>query len=322
MTALTASFSSVAWRQSGGIAPRLRSGGALPSIAPTASSAGGAERVLDDEERQPRDPEGAELADREALERSRPDQPRGRAGLRQLDGVVETPRRARPSVGRAREDHVARLRELREELGRRGRRGIRLPPADNRLDAVLGGEERADLVRQPVEIRLGVVEEADGAALQRRRQRRHRHRFLRRHPDGAQDANRCHPFLRATPVDRTSSRPRFSCSSVRTERLIETWIDSTGSALPTRWMTSVPVNSWARSSVDAKPLSVRTSQFSTMGAILPQWSDRSTSGPPPPARASTTPRAVPSRGGSARSRTSPPSRGTAASSTTRPGCSS
>src|SRR3989441_7906706 len=94
-----------------------------------------AERVLDDEERQPRDPEGAELADREALERSRPDQPRGRAGLRQLDGVVETPRRARPSVGRAREDHVARLRELREELGRRGRRGIRLPPPDNRLDA-------------------------------------------------------------------------------------------------------------------------------------------------------------------------------------------
>src|SRR5205823_9797833 len=66
--------------------------------------------------------------------------------------------------------------------------------------SVLGGEERADLVRQPVEIRLGVVEEADGAALQRRRQRRHRHRFLRRHPDGAQDANRCHPFLRATPV--------------------------------------------------------------------------------------------------------------------------
>src|SRR2546422_5275495 len=41
MTALTASFSSVAWRQSGGIAPRLRSGGALPSIARTRSSVGG-----------------------------------------------------------------------------------------------------------------------------------------------------------------------------------------------------------------------------------------------------------------------------------------
>src|SRR5437879_8779130 len=34
-------------------------------------------------------------------------------------------------------------------------------------------------------------------------------------------------------------------------------------------MTSVPVNSCARSSVDARPLSVRTSQVSTMGAILP-----------------------------------------------------
>src|SRR5207249_5574201 len=280
-----------------------------------------AERVLDDEERQSRDPEGAELTDGEALERGRPDQPRGRAGFRQLDCVVETPRRARPSVGRAREDDVARLRELGEELGRRGRRGVRLPPADDRPHPMLGGEERADLVRQPVEVRLGVVQEADDAALQRRRQRRHRHRLLRRHPDRAPDENACHPFLRVTTMERASSRPRFSSSSVRTERLIETWIDSTGSVLPTRWMTSVPVNSWARSSVDAKPLSVRTSQVSAMGAILPQWSSPSTSGPLPPARASTTPRAGPSQGGSVRSRTSPPSRGTAASSTTRPGCS-
>src|SRR5205823_13979806 len=96
-----------------------------------------AERVLDDEERQSRDAEGAELTDGEALERGRPDQPRGRAGFRQLDCVVETPRRARPSVGRTREDDVARLRELGEEFGRRGRRGVRLSPADDRPHPVL-----------------------------------------------------------------------------------------------------------------------------------------------------------------------------------------
>src|SRR5256712_2237056 len=228
-----------------------------------------AERVLDDEERQARDPERAELTHGEPLERGRRDEPGRCTGLRQLHRVVETPRRARPSVGRAREDHVARLRQLREHLGRCGRRGVRLPATDDRLHPVLGTQKRANLVRQPVEVHLGVVEEADGAALEGRRQRRHSHRFPRRLADRAQDANACHDLLRVTPVDRASSRPRLSCSSARIERLIETLIDSTGSELPARWMTSVPVNSCARSSVDARPLSVRTSQVSTMGAILP-----------------------------------------------------
>src|SRR5712692_3566536 len=300
-------------------ARELLDGLARPAPDPLGSLA--AERVLDDEERQARDPERAELTHGEPLERGRRDEPGRRAGLRQLHGVVETPRRARPSVGRAREDHVARLRQLREHLGRCGRRGVRLPATDDRLHPVLGTQKRADLVRQPVEVRLGVVEEADDAALEGRRQRRYPHRFPRRLADRAQDANACHDLLRVTPVDRASSRPRLSCSSARIERLIETWIDSTGSELPARWMTSVPVNSCARSSVEARPLSVRTSQLSTMGAILPQWSSPSTSGPPPRARASTTPRAIPSPGACARSHTSPPSPRTVASSTTRPGCS-
>jgi hypothetical protein len=55
--------------------------------------------MLEYEERKPRDAERADLAQREALKDGRGDDAGGRARLRQLDGVVETPRRARPSVG-------------------------------------------------------------------------------------------------------------------------------------------------------------------------------------------------------------------------------
>jgi hypothetical protein len=57
------------------------------------------ERMLEHEERKPGDAERADLAQREALKDGRGDDAGGRARLRQLDGVVETPRRARPSVG-------------------------------------------------------------------------------------------------------------------------------------------------------------------------------------------------------------------------------
>ena len=67
------------------------------------------------------------------------------------------------------------------------------------------------------------------------------------------------------PVDRVSRRPRFSCSSARTVRLIATDTDSTGSGSPSRWMTSEPTNLSARSSVAANPLKVRISHVSGMG---------------------------------------------------------
>jgi len=58
-----------------------------------------AEGVIDDEQGQTGGAECAQLTDGEALEcRGRDEAGRG-AGLGQLDGVVETPRRARPSVG-------------------------------------------------------------------------------------------------------------------------------------------------------------------------------------------------------------------------------
>ena len=57
--------------------------------------------------------ERAQLTDGESLERGGRDESGGRAGLGQLDGVVETPRRARPSVGGAGEDDVAVLAHAR-----------------------------------------------------------------------------------------------------------------------------------------------------------------------------------------------------------------
>ena len=57
------------------------------------------EGVLDHDEGEPGDAEGAQLARRESLENRRADQAGRSARLCQLDGVVETPRRAGPSVG-------------------------------------------------------------------------------------------------------------------------------------------------------------------------------------------------------------------------------
>jgi len=72
--------------------------------------------------------------------------------------------------------------------------------------------------------------------------------------------------------ERVSRRARLSCSSTRIERFTRMAMDSTGSLLPARWMTRVPVNSSARSSVAESPRSVRTSQESGMGGILPRVS--------------------------------------------------
>ena len=58
-----------------------------------------AERMLDRDERKPGDTERGELAPREPLEHRRADDRAGSSRLRQLDGVVETPRRAGSSVG-------------------------------------------------------------------------------------------------------------------------------------------------------------------------------------------------------------------------------
>src|SRR5207237_9190605 len=116
--------------------------------------------------------------------------------------------------------------------GRSG--GVGLAAPDDGLDPVLGGDNRADLVGEQVEVRLPVVDEADRTAGHRSMQRRNAHGVGGGHTDGTQDANLAHDVLRLTPVDRASSRPRLSCSSARTVRLISTVTDSTGSGLPSR----------------------------------------------------------------------------------------
>src|SRR5262249_6099378 len=139
-----------------------------------------------------------------------------------------------PSVGRAGEDDVAVFREAREDLWSGRRCGVGLAASDDRLDPVLCGEDRADLVGQQIEVRLAVVDEANRTAGQRSLQRPYARAVAGRHTDGTQDADLAHDVLRVIPVDRASSRPRFSCSSASTVRLIATVTDSTGSGLPSR----------------------------------------------------------------------------------------
>src|SRR5207237_1422777 len=221
--------------------------------------------MLDRDERKPGDTERAHLALREPLEHRRADDRAGSSRLRQLDGVVETPRRAGSSVGRAGEDDVTVLRQARQNLRSGRRRGVRLAAPDHRFDAVLCGEDRADLVGKQVEVRLPVVDEADGAAGEGSGKLGHGDPATPGDTDRAQDANVAHVVLRLMPVDRASSRPRFSCNSVRTVRLIATVTDSTGSGSPSRWMTSEPTNFSARSSVAANPLKVSISHVSGIG---------------------------------------------------------
>ena len=54
-----------------------------------------------------------------------------------------------------------------------------------------------------------------------------------------------------------------------TERFTRTTTDSTGSLVPTRWITSVPVNSSARSSVAESPRSMSISHVSAMAVSYP-----------------------------------------------------
>src|SRR5207244_10667948 len=93
-----------------------------------------------------------------------PDKSRRCAALRQLYGVVESARRAGASGGGAGEDEVARLGELGQDRGRRRRRRVRLLPVQDPPDAVPLAEEGTDVVDEPVEVRLVVVDEADRAS--------------------------------------------------------------------------------------------------------------------------------------------------------------
>jgi hypothetical protein len=85
-----------------------------------------AERMVDDQQRQSGDAERGQLTDGQTLECRGRDEAGGGTALRQLDGVVETPRRAGPSVRGAGEDDVALLAELGDDLGRRRRAAFAL----------------------------------------------------------------------------------------------------------------------------------------------------------------------------------------------------
>jgi hypothetical protein len=123
-------FSSCAADQTDELLDRLHGAAGDPFRALTA------EWMFDEEQWHPRDPERRHLTHGEPLEHGGPDQSGGRAGLRDLDRVVETPRRAGPSVRGAGEDDVTLLRHLHDDLGGGGRGRVGLAPVDDLRDAV------------------------------------------------------------------------------------------------------------------------------------------------------------------------------------------
>src|SRR5581483_6004616 len=85
-----------------------------------------AERVLDDQQREILHPERVGLVVGQGLERGRGDDHRRRARPVQHHRVVDTPRRAGPSV-RGAGQHQVEVAEAGEDLGRRRAGGVRLP---------------------------------------------------------------------------------------------------------------------------------------------------------------------------------------------------
>src|SRR5262245_51189449 len=151
--------------------------------------------MLDDEQGHPRNAEGAQFTHGEPLEGGGGDQAGGRAQLGDLDCVVETPRRARPSVGRAGQDDVALLGQLGEQFRRRRRGGVGLAPMDDLANAEAVPQEAAQIDRQLVEVVLGVVDEADDQARPVRRQRRDGHPLLLDLSDGVHYPDARHGLL-------------------------------------------------------------------------------------------------------------------------------
>src|SRR5262245_47384196 len=104
----------------------------------------------------------------EGLEGTRRHYQRGRAGPLERHRVVETPRRAGPSVGGAGDDQID-VAEAREDLRRGGRRTVRLPLVDDLRELTLGSEARLHAAEQQLEVRLRVVEESEPFSGQRAR---------------------------------------------------------------------------------------------------------------------------------------------------------
>ena len=79
---------------------------------------------------------------------------------------MDTPRRAGPSVAGAGDDDVAAFRDFPDHRFIGGNRSAALAPGDDCFDAVFGREFGGEVFDQKIKIGLGVVDEADGFALE------------------------------------------------------------------------------------------------------------------------------------------------------------
>ena len=123
-----------------------------------------AERMGNHRDRQVAVAERFRLRASQTGESSRADRDRREPALRRLYAVVDTPRRAGPSVARARDDRVALAGHVLQH-GVSDRHLPRLAVLDDPGHAVARHEQIREIVDEIVEIRLGVVDEADDLAL-------------------------------------------------------------------------------------------------------------------------------------------------------------
>jgi len=106
------------------------------------------------------------------IEAIRDDSRRGNAEPLGRDGVVQTARRAAPSIADGGDEGVDR-RHLRQQLLRDGPARIRLAPPDHVADPVLRAQHRLEVIEEALGADLGIVEQAHRGAIERGERRRH-----------------------------------------------------------------------------------------------------------------------------------------------------
>src|SRR5437762_2848960 len=155
------------------------------------------------------------LGDGEILEGVGPEHGDGHAPALELRRVVETPRRAGPSVGRSRQRDVGGGGDLVDD--RRGMRGARLSPHGDRARAGALDEELGDAPQQHVGVGLGVVEDRYAQASEARPAPRERLDLDGGGAERLRDAQRLHRprvyGLAATPASAAAATTRAASAN-------------------------------------------------------------------------------------------------------------
>jgi len=125
-----------------------------------------ADGMTHDQYRMIRRTERITLGLRQCFKGVRDDSYSKRAAFLKLNGVVDTPRRAGPSISQAADNEISLRRKLVKVSLGRALLGGQLTPLDHARDPVLFFEQPPETFSQFIRIRFAVIEQSDNLAAQ------------------------------------------------------------------------------------------------------------------------------------------------------------